>query len=734
MSRRAAVVSIAVDTGGTFTDVVGVWAGRIHVVKVPSTPADPSRAVLAGVRALLARLVAAEPPAAESPAAPSPAGGTPAVGHPDDGPGRPPFTLIHGSTVGTNALLERRGARVGLVTNAGFEDVLLIGRQNRPQLYALVGHRPPPLVTDADRIGVAGRIGAAGEELAPLDEAELAALPGRLAGIESIAICLLHSYARPDHERRIATALAPLGVPLSVSSQLLPEHREYERTATTVVNASIAPVMDRYLGRLEADAGAERIRIMGSAGGVIPLARARVEAVHTVLSGPAGGVIGALDCAARHDIGHIITFDMGGTSTDVSLAPGRPLHTREFTIAGLPVAIPVLDIHTVGAGGGSLARIDEGGALRVGPESAGAEPGPICYGRGGTRVTVTDANVWLGRLPTAGWAHATGDAPGLAADAIRAPLEVLAAPLGGDPDHAAAGIIDVVDTAMEGALRVISVERGYDPVDFTLVPFGGAAGLHAVELARRLGIPRLLVPAAPGVLSAWGMLVAPVRRDATRTVLRAAVASDEIDVAELAAPLVRELTAAMAEDEIGADRLAITTRVDARYRGQSFELNVAAEDWATAFHAAHQARYGYARPGEAVELVTVRVEAVAPVRLDARAPEATATAGATPAAYAPERAGAAAGAPDRDVPDADPHAHGAPPSAAAAGARVWHDGGWIDGVRRDRASLGAGDRLAGPALITEYSATFWLPPEWHAAVLGDGALLVTHAAASGADT
>jgi N-methylhydantoinase A len=344
---------IAVDTGGTFTDVVCLRDGSLRTLKVPSTPDDPAQAVLTGIAEVL-------------------------------NTSADRFVLVHGSTVATNTLLERKGAVVALVTNAGFEDVLEIGRQNRPQLYALVGHRPPPLVPRERRHGIRGRLGPVGEELEPLDTKALASLAERLGDAESIAICMLHSYANPAHELEVARGLERLGVPVSLSSEILPEFREYERTATTVVNAYVAPVTDRYLGRLAAESKAERVRIMASSGGVMALSRARRDAVHTVLSGPAGGVSGALAVARAAGFRDILTFDMGGTSTDVSLCPGRPLHTREFRIADVPVAIPVLDIHTVGAGGGSIARIDVGGALHVGPESAGARPGPICYGRGGT--------------------------------------------------------------------------------------------------------------------------------------------------------------------------------------------------------------------------------------------------------------------------------------------------------------------------------------------------------------
>lgn len=645
--------------------------GVVTVLKVPSTPANPAAAVLRGTEEARQQAGAAKSDA-EGPAG--------------------PFLLVHGSTVGTNALLERRGTDVTLITNAGFEDVLEIGRQNRPQLYGLTGHRPPPLVPRERRFGIACRLDPRGDVIEPLDQADLDRLVESVRGAESVAICLLHSYANPEHERAVAGAVASLDVPISISSMLLPEFREYERTATTVINAYIAPVMGRYLGRIEAESGAGRVRVMGSGGGAIPVARARREAVHTVLSGPAGGVTGALAVASAAGFDRILTFDMGGTSTDVSLCPGRPLHTREFNIAGLPVAVPVLDIHTVGAGGGSLASIDAGGALRVGPESAGAEPGPICYGRGGRRITVTDANVWLGRLPASAWRHkldASGTSAGLHVEGIRDPLSRLAGHLGTDPDGAAEGVLDVADAAMERALRVISVERGHDPSEFTLVPFGGAAGLHAAALAERLSIPRILVPPDPGVLSAWGMLVAPVRKDASRTVLWVGAEADEGMISTFS-ELEAEALAAMAEEGIARSDLVIRRSVDARYRGQSFELPVPAENWVAAFHDAHEKRYGYSRSDAVVEAVTLRVEALA----------------------------AGVSVPDLRLPRATD-----PAPVPAGNGEVVQRGGRMAVPLYDRARLAAGHEFTGPCIVTEYTSTLWLPARWHARVLDGGCIL-----------
>jgi N-methylhydantoinase A len=643
--RTASTPVVAVDTGGTFTDLVLWRDGALTTLKVPSTPADPAQAVLDGIRRLV--------------------------------PEGEPFLLLHGSTVATNALLERRGARVVLVANQGFEDVIEIGRQNRPQLYALVGHRPPPLVARDDRIGVPGRLDPRGEEVEPLDAAVLEALSTLVEerGAQSVAVSLLHSYANPAHERLVAESLASTGLPLSVSSELLPEFREFERTSTTVVNAYVAPMMSRYLGRLSAEAGAERVTIMGSNGGAVPIERARREPVHTVLSGPAGGVVGALDWARRAGHERVISFDMGGTSTDVSLCPGQALRTREFDIDGQPIAIPVLDIHTVGAGGGSLARLDAGGALRVGPQSAGADPGPICYGRGGTGVTVTDAHVWLGRLPVDAF---LGGESRIDRDAVRAPLEALARGLGGSAEEAAEGVLAVADAAMERALRVISVERGYDPADFAVVAFGGAGALHVAELTRRLGAARALVPPDPGLLSAYGMLASPVTRELSRTVLASTLRSGLASLlAGVFDELERQARAEMLAEGAHEDALVAERWVDARYAGQSFELRVPADGWVERFHDLHEERYGYRRPATPVEAVTLRVVVTAP-----------------PVALEAPRLATASGPP------------------RAEGTRVFFGGREMEAVRVWRRDLGTGHELEGPAIVQEYSATTWVPPEW----------------------
>jgi N-methylhydantoinase A len=493
---------------------------------------------------------------------------------------------------------------------------------------------------------------------------------------------LLHSYADARHECAVETALRAAGCAfISRSSALLPEYREYERTSTTVVNAYVLPLMHDYLLRLERESGT-RVRIMGSGGGALPVELARREPVHTILSGPAGGVAGALAAARAAGFHDIITFDMGGTSTDASLCAGRPLHTRELRVSGLPVAVPVLDIHTVGAGGGSLAWLDAGGALRVGPRSAGAVPGPICYGRGGHDITVTDAHVWLGRLPADAF---LGGQARLDRAAIEQPLQRLAAQLGTTLEVAAQGVLTVINSTMEGALRVISVERGYDPAGFTLVAFGGAAGLHAAELAAALGVPRVLLPPQPGLLSAFGMLVSPVRKASARSVLWRADSPAIARLPSVLAALEADALAEMAAEGIARADVVIERFVDARYAGQSHELRVPADDWIEQLHRAHQLRYGYANRANVAEAVTLRVEV---------------------------HAGAAA-------PPAFAEDEGVPPATVQ---QVYCDGAWLDVRVIPRAALRT--TLSGPAVITEYSATTWVPAGWRVEPLAGGALLL----------
>jgi N-methylhydantoinase A len=630
--------------------VVAVAGGRLRVVKVRSTPADPARAVCEGLRRLGA----------------------------DDA------TILHyGSTVATNALLERKGARVVLLTTAGFEDVLAIGRQTRPALYALEPELPEPLVPAARRIGVPERVLADGRVERPLSPATAKRLADvvRRAGADAVAICLLHSYANPVHEERLRRALAPLGLHVTPSHRLLREYREYERTATTVVNAYVGPLMARHLETLGRSVPGG-LRVMQSSGGLIGMTTATAEPVRTVLSGPAGGVVGAATRARRAGIARLVTLDMGGTSTDVSVVDG-PLAARTETVAGgLPVRIPTIDIHTVGAGGGSLARIDAGGALRVGPESAGADPGPACYGRG-ERPTVTDANLLLGRLVETEF---LGGAMTLDVERARRALAPLARRLGGTVEQAAAGVVTVVTAAMERALRVITVERGLDPRVFTLVAFGGAGALHAADLARALGMRRVWVPPHPGLLSAWGMIAAELMRDVGQT-LRRVEPSDAVLRRGLAA-LTREARAALARDGVRDARCDAT--LDVRYAGQSYEIAVPfGRGWRAAFHRLHALRFGHADPQRALEVVTLRV-----------------------------RARGGAGRPPADGPP-----RGAKP-APRLQRRVVFDGRAVRTPVFRREELPAGWTQRGPAIVCEYSATTVVPPGWRASVDRTGGLLL----------
>jgi N-methylhydantoinase A len=669
------VVRVGVDTGGTFTDFVyATRDGRTGMFKLASTPADPSRAITEGLRRI----------ASESRVA------------------LRELEIVHGTTVGTNALLERRGARAALVTTGGFEDVLAIGRQARPALYDLNATRPDAIIPRALRFGVGERIAATGEVLKALDERALAVLVEKLrrARVESVAISLLFSFVYPEHERMIARALSELGVPLSVSHEILPEYREFERTSTIAINAYLQPLMGAYLKRLST---ARLLRVMQSSGGSISAQRAAREPVRTILSGPAGGVVGALRTALAARAPDIITFDMGGTSTDVALCTGGSLRTtNEATVAALPVAVPVLDIHTVGAGGGSIARVDAGGSLRVGPESAGAEPGPAAYGRG-SKPTVTDANLVLGRF--GGASLLGGDFkldPQRAHDALAQLAREMSAASGRrtTAHEAALGVVRVVNAGMERALRVVSIERGFDSRAFALVSFGGAGGLHAVALAESLRIPRVIVPARPGALSALGALASDVVLDASRTVMLDTVAAGG-RLAELERAfqeMERAARAALKREGFRDERQQRHERsVSARYKGQSFELEIeakpSAQTLAAAFHRAHRARYGYALDQSAVEIVSARLRSRGLVEKPKRERlAAQGTRGATPA----------------------------PKSIASVyfTTRPARVGVYV------REELKAGARLPTPCIVTEYSSTTLIPASARAARIDEHGNLI----------
>ena len=589
---------VGVDIGGTFTDIVSVANGTLTVTKTPSTPAAPAEGVLNGLSKLATKTV----PTSEI------------------------DFFAHGTTVATNAVLERTWADTALITTEGLRDVVEVGRQDRPDIYDLHAKKPEPVVSRDQRYTVPERLTERGETLTKLDESAVRALANELqaAGIESVAVSLLFSFENPAHEERIANILADskLDVPMSLSSDVLPEIREHERTLTTALNAALKPIMNDYLGQLGsqiADRGyTGKLRIMGSNGGIVTESAARETPVTTLLSGPAAGVQGATHVAELSGSSNIITMDMGGTSCDVSLVPdGEPLISTDVEVGEYPVSIPMVDIHTVGAGGGSIAWIDQGGALRVGPQSAGADPGPICYGLGGTKPTITDAHYVLGRLDPTDFRSDTPPADkGTVRDRIR---KQIAEPLDISVREAAQGILDVTQANMERALRVVSVERGYDPREFGLVAFGGAGPLHAATLASNLDIPRVIVPRAAGVLSAVGLLISDVLYDYSTSQVRQWT---DVSPDELQAQLRRfdtegreELTAA----DIAPQNIVIERSLDLRYVGQSFELTVPIPDEPvtqstmdiikTRFHKKHEQRYGYAYDDEPIELVTVRTRA-----------------------------------------------------------------------------------------------------------------------------
>jgi N-methylhydantoinase A/oxoprolinase/acetone carboxylase beta subunit len=567
---------LGIDTGGTFTDFVQFGPGGLTVHKVRSTPDDPSRAILTGLRETTS---------------------TPDV-----------LDIVHGSTVATNAVLERKGARVGLITTEGFEDVLRIGRQTRPELYNILVPLPRPLVAEGLTFGLAERLDHDGRVLRePQPDAILRlAAECRSRGADVLAVCLLHSYRNAAHERQVADALRAQGWLVSASHEVLPEYREFERWSTTVVNAYVAPLIDRYLAALEAGLGATRLAIMQSNGGSISAASARAQAVRTVLSGPAAGVVGARAVAGPAGFPRVISFDMGGTSTDVSLIDGDVATTTDSRIGDFPIRLPVLDIHTVGAGGGSIAYTDSGGALRVGPRSAGSVPGPVCYGSG-TELTVTDANLLLGRLDPEFFLGGRMPIDRARAEEV---ANGMAASLRLTVPELAEGIVRIANANMERAIRVVSVERGHDPRRFALLAFGGAGGMHACEIARQLEIGTVIVPRHAGVLSALGMLMADVRRDYSAAVLES---SDRISMGELkrrVAPLVKRAQAELAAEGFARGRVRMEMRVDVRYVGQSYEISVPLTPrYRRAFDQQHERTYGYANPDRPTEVVALRVMA-----------------------------------------------------------------------------------------------------------------------------
>jgi N-methylhydantoinase A len=651
---------LGIDTGGTFTDFVLIDSDGVRIHKVLSTPDAPEHAILQGIRDL---------------------GREEAVARGD-------LVIVHGTTVATNAALEGKGARTVFITNQGLEDCLLIGRQTRPDIYDLCPTEPEPVLRQADMLGTPARLDARGRDIVSLTDRDLEALRQQVDQLdpEAVAISLLFGFLNDEHERRIAEALETPGRFVCRASDILPLAGEYERGMATWLNAWLGPRVQAYLSRLDAGTGQSPVAIMQSHGGTMDARAAGERAVNLLLSGPAGGLCAARALAPELGTDRLMTFDMGGTSTDVSLIEGDFRLTLEGHIGPWPVAVPMVDMHTIGAGGGSIARLDEAGMLHVGPESAGASPGPACYGRGGQQPTVTDANVVLGRLPAS---VALGGSLELDAPAAEQAMDRLAAGATLTREDCARGIVELANEHMAQALRVISIQKGYDPADFTLVSFGGAGGLHVCALARMLGMRRAVVPRNAGVLSAQGLARAPRQRE----LLRALPANVDSSIVEhWRGALSRQGRRALLAEGVVDEHIHTRCFVDLCYRGQSFQLDIpwqgdmtAAE---TAFHEAHERRYGY-RLERTVDWVNVRVQ------LQARPAEVA----------IPELA---------DGPQAEPVQH--------VPVRGCHEP--VAVYRRD--GLAPGQRLAGPALISETVATTWLAPGWSLEVSAAGHLLLTN--------
>lgn len=666
---------IGVDVGGTFTDftMFDEHTGRIAYHKVPSTPTDPSEAIQQGVAEMLAEY---DVKAAD-------------VGH-----------FGHGTTVATNMVLEHHGAATGLLTTKGFRDVLEIGRQTRPHLYDYTVGKPPPLVPRQHRLEIAERVGADGTILMPLDETNLQAAVATLkaSGVEAVAVCFLHAYTMPDHEQKARTELEK-HMPdayVSLSSEVLPEFREYERLSSTVINAYVGPRMGTYLRRF-----LDRVRDLGitiepytfhSNGGLMSVRTVRQHPVRTCLSGPAAGVVGAVEVGRAAGFPNLVTFDVGGTSTDVSLiSDSRPLFTSSRVVADYPITVPMIDIHVIGAGGGSIAWIDDAGALKVGPHSAGAEPGPVGYGRGGLQPTITDANLTLQRLNPV--ALLDGRMPVDLEAARQVISDKVATPLALDLETAAHGIIRIANANMSRAIRSVSTERGYDISAFALFAYGGAGPLHAAEIAIECNIPRVVVPQEPGTLCARGMLLSDISLDFVRTVIAPADGATWERVCKLFDDMLAEGRTWLEGERVETGKQAFHRVIDARYQGQNFEVKVEMEAvepggldmFHEGFRASHRQEYGYDIPDRPVEIVNCRVQAVGTV--------------ARPPLAGDKGGGARADAviDERQVYIGDQH-------------------GWVPTQVYARAKLSVGETIPGPAIIEEMSATTVMLPGQSAVV------------------
>ncbi|HTZ78344.1 MAG TPA: hydantoinase/oxoprolinase family protein [Stellaceae bacterium] len=682
MTDASGIAAIAIDIGGTFTDITLLdhRSGEIWNAKTPSTPQDPSLAFMTGIEEALA--LGQLTPAA--------------LGH-----------VFHGTTVATNLILEGKGAKAALLTTAGFKHVLEIGRHDIPRKANMYSWIKPARPVPPERIHeVAGRLDPDGTEIEPVDEAAVraAARAIKAEGVDAVAICFLHAYADGRHERRAREILQEEipGIPVSISSEVLPVFREYERSMATILNVYVMPAVATYLERLERRLEERRVSgpllLMKSNGGVAGAATMRREPVQTALSGPAAGVMGAVFIGALAGFKNLITIDIGGTSADICLIKdGEPLMTVEGRVGEWPLTLPMIDINTIGAGGGSIARVSTAGALTVGPESAGALPGPVCYGRGGVEPTVTDANLVLGRLTPA---LLDGRMVLDRATAGRAIEERVGRPLGLDRARAARGILSIIDNNMVGAIRVVSVERGHDPRDFVLLPFGGAGPLHATSLARLLGIRTILVPPSPGVLSALGLLVASVKSEFARTALQRPPRYDLDGMARVFGELQAQAEEWLSHERILAERRAVRWQASLRYLHQGFELTVpwggemvtpeAVERTIAAFHRLHEQLYTFSQPDTPVEIVTLRVTAE----------------GTLPR------------------PRIRALAKGGPAGAIVGEQSVDFDGEIRKAPIYDRGRLGAGATLRGPAILRQLDSTTLLFPGQTAEVHDFGSLIV----------
>ncbi len=655
-------MDIGVDIGGTFTDLVMNLNGELKLHKLLSTPENPAQAMLTGLNTMSSQTLTKL------------------------------HRIAHGTTVATNAILERKGSRIAFITTQGFRDILFIGRQERLDLYALVPQLPPPLVPRSLCYEVPERLDHTGAVLTPLDLVALDLILDDIGQqkVDTIAVCCLFSYLNPIHEQAVKNRIVSRGLlsewQIALSSDVLPEFREYERASTVVLDAYVRPVINRYFTYLENHLPAGSVlRMMKSDGGLVSVERAQQRAVQIALSGPAAGVIGAFHVAQTAGFEHIITLDMGGTSTDVALCPGKLVHRPESHIGDLPIRLRLLDIETIGAGGGSIARIDEGGALRVGPQSAGADPGPIVYGRGGEQVTVSDANALLGRLDAD---HFLDGGLKLHINDAQQAVEFLSQEARLTPPGLALGIIEVANANIERALRRVSIARGYDPRDFTLVAFGGAGPLHACEVADRLEIPRVLIPRYPGVMCAYGLLVADVTLDYGQAVMSTL---SPIVLGQLTTSLKTFLAQAqrdLRQEGIRDTAMVFQAQLDMRYVGQAYELPVplAIDEELTAselnarFHEIHAQRYGHRLPDRPVELINLRVTAVGVSDKPEQTPETLTETDGT---------GALLGQKDA----------------------VFHKGKGVINLY-DRALVTPGTRFHGPALVFQLDSTVYIPPAW----------------------